>query len=405
MQGFGPEPVPPARRTDEAPGSGIPAPSADGDRVRHHPEASAGPGTPYGTPGAGSAGSTGSGAGTPSGRDGTAGFPRRRAGGDPVKALMHRHRELCERAVGPLEIAAGLEAAGVTDRTAARCRHRDVFSLAEEIHARVPRPATGFAPETRPAPPRDRLAALRTTARAVSPAGLAALAALLSGPVAGGWAAVLTGIAVALAFLWPAGPHAAVRAKAAALPRWAAAAAAAGVAYAVHVHGAALGVGLALAALPAHWAAAWYSDRARRRLRTAPTLDDFAASVRPLPFAATAGYAAAALPVLALTGAPLGTAAPVALLLFLARLLCAHRGRRAAAAALALGLLPFPGLAVVLAGAAAVHVTVALSRASAHVRRPHPGPGRGPGHPVSRHPEPRRGEDMNCRRIEQGAAR
>ncbi|GAA3219639.1 hypothetical protein GCM10020256_24900 [Streptomyces thermocoprophilus] len=63
----------------------------------------------------------------------------RRTGADPVKALMHRHRELCESAVDPLEIAAGLEAHGVTDRTAARFRHRDVFSLAEEMYARVPR--------------------------------------------------------------------------------------------------------------------------------------------------------------------------------------------------------------------------------------------------------------------------
>ena len=63
----------------------------------------------------------------------------RRGAADPVKALMHRHRELCERAVDPLEIAAGLEAHGVTDRTATRFRHRDVFSLAEELYARVPR--------------------------------------------------------------------------------------------------------------------------------------------------------------------------------------------------------------------------------------------------------------------------
>lgn len=62
----------------------------------------------------------------------------RRGTADPVRALMHRHRELCERAVDPLEIAAGLEAHGVTDRTAARYRHRDVFSLAEELFARVP---------------------------------------------------------------------------------------------------------------------------------------------------------------------------------------------------------------------------------------------------------------------------
>ncbi|WP_405794988.1 hypothetical protein [Streptomyces sp. NBC_01506] len=64
---------------------------------------------------------------------------RRQGPADPVKTLMHSHRELCERAVDPLEIAAGLEAHGVTDRAAARFRHRDVFSLAEELYARVPR--------------------------------------------------------------------------------------------------------------------------------------------------------------------------------------------------------------------------------------------------------------------------
>ncbi|WP_307135828.1 hypothetical protein [Streptomyces aurantiacus] len=52
---------------------------------------------------------------------------------------MYRHRQLCERAVDPLEIAAGLEAHGVTDRTATHFRHRDVFSLAEEMYARAPR--------------------------------------------------------------------------------------------------------------------------------------------------------------------------------------------------------------------------------------------------------------------------
>ncbi|MEV7087192.1 hypothetical protein AB0O07_15040 [Streptomyces sp. NPDC093085] len=62
----------------------------------------------------------------------------RRSSADPVKALLHRHRALCERAVDPLEIAAGLEAHGITDRTAARFRHRDVFSLAEELYARAP---------------------------------------------------------------------------------------------------------------------------------------------------------------------------------------------------------------------------------------------------------------------------
>ncbi|MCZ0974890.1 hypothetical protein O1L55_33685 [Streptomyces albulus] len=63
--------------------------------------------------------------------------------------MMHRHRALCERAVDPLEIAAGLEAHGVTDRAAARFRHRDVFSLAEELYARIPR---ADEPVRRPAP-------------------------------------------------------------------------------------------------------------------------------------------------------------------------------------------------------------------------------------------------------------
>ncbi|OUC96423.1 hypothetical protein CA983_31880, partial [Streptomyces swartbergensis] len=78
-----------------------------------------------------------------------------RGAADPVKALMYRHRELCERAVDPLEIAAGLEAHGITDRTAARFRHRDVFSLAEEMYARVSRDGDA-PPPSAPAAPRAR---------------------------------------------------------------------------------------------------------------------------------------------------------------------------------------------------------------------------------------------------------
>lgn len=70
--------------------------------------------------------------------------------GDPVKTLMRRHRALCERAVDPLEIAAGLEAHGMTDRAAARFRHRDVFSLAEEMYARVPRDGESTVPGPAP---------------------------------------------------------------------------------------------------------------------------------------------------------------------------------------------------------------------------------------------------------------
>ncbi|WP_062206877.1 hypothetical protein [Streptomyces sp. NBRC 109706] len=65
---------------------------------------------------------------------------------DPVRALLREHGELCARAVDPLEIAAGLEARGVDEATAARCRHRDVFSLAEELHARAPRASGPPAP-------------------------------------------------------------------------------------------------------------------------------------------------------------------------------------------------------------------------------------------------------------------
>ncbi len=72
---------------------------------------------------------------------GVTGAGRRRGPVDPVLALIHRHYELCAQAADPLEIAAGLEAHGITDRVAARFRHGDVFTLAEEMYARVPREA------------------------------------------------------------------------------------------------------------------------------------------------------------------------------------------------------------------------------------------------------------------------
>ncbi|MBB5936802.1 hypothetical protein [Streptomyces zagrosensis] len=58
---------------------------------------------------------------------------------DPVRKVLHQYRDLCEHAVDPLEIAAGLEERGFSDRAAARYRHRDVFALAEELYARAPR--------------------------------------------------------------------------------------------------------------------------------------------------------------------------------------------------------------------------------------------------------------------------
>ena len=58
---------------------------------------------------------------------------------DPVHTLRERHLACCEGAVHPLEIAAELEAAGIGPGTAGHYRHNDVFALAEELHARVPR--------------------------------------------------------------------------------------------------------------------------------------------------------------------------------------------------------------------------------------------------------------------------
>ncbi|MFJ7245481.1 hypothetical protein ACIQWA_12640 [Kitasatospora sp. NPDC098652] len=87
---------------------------------------------------------------------------------DPVRELMAEHRDLCERAVDPLEIAAGLEEAGLGPDAAARCRHADLFSLAEELYARVPR----RPPPPEPPEPRHCAAAARA---ALTAAALAAL--------------------------------------------------------------------------------------------------------------------------------------------------------------------------------------------------------------------------------------
>ncbi|WP_431042352.1 hypothetical protein ACQUSR_10835 [Streptomyces sp. P1-3] len=307
-----------------------------------------------------------------------------------MRALMLRHRELCERAVDPLEIAAGLEARGVTDRTAARFRHRDVFSLAEELHARVPRaeelPAGRLVvPAPAPAPaPTD----LRTPARIGARAGALALylapGALCAATVAavrnadaqtaqaarwgiGGGGAVLVAVALALclrrgalrgigpvrlsgigpvhltgllctawlvAYALFGGPLLMESLRGGPDTRWPAA----GPVLASDA--APTAVGLALAVLPAAWCARWFSVRVRRRLVAAHGLEEFAGGVRPL-LAGTVGLFLCALPPLfaaarfAFPGptygaAPMAAAVALAGLLFLARLLAAH-GRAAAA--------------------------------------------------------------------------
>ncbi|MFG2911758.1 hypothetical protein ACGF0D_02530 [Kitasatospora sp. NPDC048298] len=116
---------------------------------------------------------------------------------DPVREVMAEHRELCERAVDPLEIAAGLEEAGLGRDAAARCRHADLFSLAEELYARVPRrppvPGPAEPPRTGGAAARAALTAAALTAAALTAAALTA-AALAAPPCAG---------AAALGPRWP----------------------------------------------------------------------------------------------------------------------------------------------------------------------------------------------------------
>nr|WP_285559703.1 hypothetical protein [Streptomyces hygroscopicus] len=315
-------------------------------------------------------GTPGGGARKPSSAPGTDPARRavpRRGTGDPVKALLHRHRDLCERAVDPLEIAAGLEAQGITDRTAARFRHRDVFSLAEELYARVPR---GGEPRPEPEPPmpvphvRARwalssllpgVAGAATVAGTrltqgqprllVAVAGIVALAlatraALRTGPLAGPygsraplpgprgprpWTLWLLGYALfgdgLLHDVLTGGPDA--------LPDgapggdWPTAT--------VPV------LALTLSIAPAAWCAHLLTAGARRRLAGSRGLGEFTAAARPLLVGTFALFLGALAALLLLCGKVLKEPAayPQALtlgaLLLLARLLTVHRYRRAPA--------------------------------------------------------------------------
>ncbi|QPP06704.1 hypothetical protein G4Z16_10210 [Streptomyces bathyalis] len=298
---------------------------------------------------------------------------------DPVRELMHRHRELCEQAVDPLEIAAALEAHGVTDRVAARFRHRDVFSLAEELFARVPRAEGRGSEVTTPAPPRG-----------VGPAAAPVLAV----------PRVLLPLLVVLPGVLAAAGVAAV----------ASAGDGSGQGPGAGRAGIAVALGLACALGPAAWCARWFAVRVRRRLERSRSLDEFAAGVWPLLTAATVlftgaltGAQLAVREMAAVAGARIGgpggrdtTVLPselipavtaLGVLLFAALLLAAHgfRGTAAAgvvaacalqaAAASAVAAVPPPAggtdLAVAVACGCTALVLLAcayrlLSRASAH---------------------------------------
>ncbi|MEV6651339.1 hypothetical protein [Streptomyces sp. NPDC051219] len=344
----------------------------------------------------------------------------RRGPADPVKALMHRHRELCERAVDPLEIAAGLEAHGVTDRTAARFRHRDVFSLADELYARVPR---ADAPERAPEPPgRGAWSALALLPGATCVLAVAAVQATDGQARVAAGAAGALALAVALRLCLRRGP---LRAEGRTVPAarlWVGLL----LAYALFGDGLltyyvgdgsggsgghwrvspAPVAGLALAVAPAAWCAGLFGLQARRRLTTSRALEEFAGVVRPLLLGVFALFLCGLTALLLLSRLAFGEGAllaPAALgaLLFLARLLTVHGfpdaaatglGAACAAEAAALtsvlaGRLPGCGFlagpveaaqrawgpasvpAAICATAAVallVHATVALSRASAH---------------------------------------
>ncbi|MFF8398066.1 hypothetical protein [Streptomyces sp. NPDC016172] len=285
----------------------------------------------------------------------------RRGAADPVKALMHRHRELCERAVDPLEIAAGLETHGITDRTAARFRHRDVFSLAEEMYARIsrdgdtPPPAPPTAPRVRAdwalltllpgalcaaavaavhlTHGQSRLFAAAAGALAVA---LALRAALRRGPLsrtdagrpgprpgaASGRTTPWTVWLLTYSLLGNGLLHSALTGGPDVLPT--------GTADGPWPLTAAPVLALALACSPAAWTAHLLTARARRKLAASRGLEDFAASVRPLllgTFGLFVGTLAALVTLCAaVLDEPAAYAQVLALgaLLFLARLLTTH---------------------------------------------------------------------------------
>ncbi|GGP34214.1 hypothetical protein GCM10010231_00950 [Streptomyces sindenensis] len=295
------------------------------------------------------------------------GATARRGPADPVKTLLHDHRDLCERAVDPLEIAAGLEAHGLTDRTAARYRHRDVFALAEELYARIPPRTHDSATGSPPGPGPDTEARAAWTLLALLP-GAACLATagvlrVTEGLLGDGVRALVTVAGALLACL-------ALRACLGRGPLRAPEGAGRAGMYACWllsytVYGEELLaqvmtggpdgpwggspaplLGLAAAIAPAAWCAHLFTVRAHRKLSGSRALEEFGAGVRPLLLTAVCLFLGALLPLLYLADLGLGgggvpvAAVALGVLFFVARLLAAHG-------------LPEPGT-VALAGACAV---------------------------------------------------
>ncbi|MGW8333064.1 hypothetical protein ACWGLE_34815 [Streptomyces sp. NPDC055897] len=277
----------------------------------------------------------------------------RRGPADPVKALMHRHRELCERAVDPLEIAAGLEAHGVTDRTAARFRHRDVFSLAEELYARVPRSAETALPARELTHPAAGWALWSLLPGVVCLLAVTGVQLTTGGIRLAAGALGAAAFAVALTLTLRRGP---LRAGPGARP---VARLCAGwlMAYAVGGDGLlsdalrggpdglwaldpAAATGLAFSVAPAMWCAHLFSVQARKKLASSRGLADFSGRSRPLLLATVALFvgglsACLAVAQLAYGSGAFAASAALGVLLWLARLLAAHGFSAAATKVLA----------------------------------------------------------------------
>ncbi|MGW1544936.1 hypothetical protein ACWCPM_32750 [Streptomyces sp. NPDC002309] len=299
---------------------------------------------------------------TPEPSAGSSPRPVQRPGpADPVKALMHRHRELCARAVDPLEIAAGLEAHGITDRTAARFRHKDVFSLAEEMYARFPRDDDSPRAATPSTTPRPRtLWIVRTLLPGTTCAATLAALHLTHGQTRLlAAAAGILAVALSLRAALSRGPLSTSRPQPAGTHFWTCSL----LVYATLGDGllnaAASGgpealpttapdapwpltvvpvLTITLACAPAAWLAHHLAARARRKLAASRGLEDFAASVRPLLLSTFGLFLVAVAVLLAPTAFALGEETvpypqtlTLAALLFLARLLAVHGSAHAPA--------------------------------------------------------------------------
>lgn len=318
---------------------------------------------------------------------------RRRGPADPVRSVIYHHREMIAGAVDVWEIAAGLEARGVTDADARRWRHRDVFGLAEELYARVPRAVrvvdAGGAHRERPWA-RPATAGLYLLPGVVCGVAAAVLAQFPHLAALGALPTVLPA-ALAVAAAWAVLRRGPLRAERGPGAFWV------WVLLAGTLHGPAgwgaradAGPGttacaaLALSLAPAAYCAHWFAVRARAQLAPSHGLSEFADAVRPRLAAALTAYLLGLLLLLTaatvLVGpAPVAAPAALGLLLFTARLLAVHGHPRPAATALAatcaaeaLARTPFSlplslSLTCTIAALAlATHAFRVLPRASAH---------------------------------------